>query len=159
VTVPVTVKIRKGWDDTHVNAVEMAVLAAEKGAAAVMVHGRTREQFYGGKADWQIIRQVAEAIDIPVIGSGDIFCASRCPGYAAGNRLCRCYGGPGCPGQSLDIFRHFCSPAGGRTPGPAAAAGKNANGPAAHGLVGGAKRGKSGHPGNAQACFLVYARG
>jgi tRNA-dihydrouridine synthase B len=73
VAVPVTVKIRKGWDDARVNAVEMAVLAAEKGAAAVMVHGRTREQFYGGKADWQIIREVVQAIDIPVIGSGDIF--------------------------------------------------------------------------------------
>lgn len=73
VSVPVTVKIRKGWDDTQINAVEMAVLAAENGAAAVTIHGRTREQFYGGKADWQIIRQVTKAIVIPVIGSGDIF--------------------------------------------------------------------------------------
>ena len=73
VAVPVTVKIRKGWDGNKINAVEMAVQAAEKGAAAVTVHGRTREQLYGGKADWQIIRQVVRAIDIPVIGSGDVF--------------------------------------------------------------------------------------
>lgn len=72
VPVPVTVKIRKGWDDTSINAVEFAKMAEAAGAAAITIHGRTRQQMYTGAADWEIIARVKQAVTVPVIGNGDL---------------------------------------------------------------------------------------
>ena len=77
-TVPVTVKIRKGWDDDSANAVEIAKIAESCGAAAVTVHGRTKKQMYSGFADWDIIARVKQAVSIPVIGNGDVDSVEKC---------------------------------------------------------------------------------
>lgn len=103
VSVPVTVKFRAGWDSEHINAEEIAVLAEKAGVAAVAVHGRTREQFYNGRADWQVIARVKAAVKIPVIGNGDILTV------ADGQRMLAetgCDGlmlGRGADGQSLAV--------------------------------------------------------
>ncbi len=76
--IPVTVKIRKGWDDGSINAVEIAKIAEECGASAVAVHGRTKAQMYSGNADWDIIAAVKQAVKIPVIGNGDVDTAEKC---------------------------------------------------------------------------------
>ncbi len=93
---PITVKIRAGWNQSQLNAVEIAQISEEKGAAAIAVHGRTREQFYSGDVDYKIIRKVKKAVDIPVIGNGDIidiasakkmFEYTKCDGIMVGRGL------------------------------------------------------------------------
>ena len=113
---PVTVKIRKGFDDSCINAVEIARIAEACGVAAIAVHGRTREQYYSGKADWDIIRQVKEAVSVPVIGNGDLTCAADvvkmeketgCDGFMIGRGA---QGNPWIFRQLLEYFKTGTEP-------------------------------------------------
>lgn len=115
--IPVTVKIRAGWNAELINAVEIARIAEENGAAAVTVHGRTKEQLYSGKADWDIIRAVKQYVSIPVIGSGDVASVEDCVRmyeYTGCDLVMigrGSYGRPWLFGQILDYFE-------GKTPRP-----------------------------------------
>ena len=112
---PVSVKIRKGFDEEHINAVEMAHIAEESGAAMIAVHGRTREQYYSGEADWDVIAAVKDAVSIPVIGNGDLRSAqdvarmyerTHCDGYMIGRGA---QGNPWIFSQILTYFNTGCT--------------------------------------------------
>ena len=141
---PVTVKIRKGFDESHVNAVEIAKIAEASGAAAVAVHGRTREQYYSGKADWDIIRQVKEAVKIPVIGNGDVTSAE------SADAIMRETG--------MDFPSDPALDGDGRTRGEADPGRSKADDLKACSAAGAGKRCLHGHAGNAQARSMVYHR-
>ena len=108
--IPVTVKIRTGWDSISINAVEIAEIAEQNGAAAITVHGRTKEQLYSGKADWDIIKAVKQSVSIPVIGNGDVCSVEDCVRmyeYTDCDLVMigrGCYGKPWLFGQIRDFF-------------------------------------------------------
>lgn len=101
---PVTVKIRKGFDDEHVNAVEIAKIIEEAEASAVAVHGRTREQYYSGKADWEIIRQVKEAVTSRSSATGDVTSGEQAEAMRKADRMRRHYDRPRGRGESVDLL-------------------------------------------------------
>lgn len=153
---PVTVKIRKGFDDDHVNAVEIAKIAEACGVAAVAVHGRTRAQYYSGQADWDIIAQVKDAVKIPVIGNGDVDSPEKAKAILEQTRLRWCHDRPGGRGQSLDF------PGGGvvsgkrHDPGKTHEPGEAGADPAPCGITVGIQGRVHRCPGDAQAPVLVY---
>lgn len=153
---PVTVKIRKGFDDDHVNAVEIAKIAEACGVAAVAVHGRTRAQYYSGQADWDIIAQVKDAVKIPVIGNGDVDSPEKakaileqtgCDGVMIGRAA---EGNPWIfrGGSVVSCERH--------DPGKTHEPGEAGNDPAPCGIAAGIQGRIHRCPGDAQAPVLVY---
>lgn len=106
---PVTVKFRKGWDNANVNALQFALMAQSEGADAVTVHGRTREEFYSGRADWKIIKQVKNSLSIPVIGNGDIVDRESCLEKMEESGVDAVMVGRGAQGNPF-LFREILSP-------------------------------------------------
>ena len=179
---PVTVKIRKGFDDDHVNAVEIAKIAEACGVAAVAVHGRTRAQYYSGQADWDIIAQVKDAVKIPVIGNGDVDSPEKakaileqtgCDGVMIGRaayhypwRMAefdnRFYGDDSPARTPADVGKSLDFPGGGilsgkrHDPGKTHEPGEAGNDPAPCGIAAGIQGRIHRCPGDAQAPVLVY---
>ena len=153
---PVTVKIRKGFTASEVNAVEIARIAEASGAAAVAVHGRTREQYYTGTADWDIIRQVKEAVSIPVIGNGDVDSAGKAKQLLDETGCDGVMVGRGARGNPVDIPGDP-GLSGNRRAAAASIEGRSPRyDAAAHTYGNRVQRGIYRYPGNAQTHFLVH---
>ena len=153
---PVTVKIRKGFDDDHVNAVEIAKIAEACGVAAVAVHGRTRAQYYSGQADWDIIAQVKDAVKIPVIGNRGCGQSGKSKSHSGTDRLRWCHDRPGGRGQSLDFPGGSVVSCERHDPGKTHEPGEAGNDPAPCGIAAGIQGRIHRCPGDAQAPVLVY---
>ncbi len=156
---PVTVKMRTGWDEDHIYAVENAKALERAGGQAVSLHGRTRQQMYTGKADWDIIRQVKEAVQDPRDRQRGHQDASGCETDAGHHRLRRGDDRSCGPGQSLDAVPDDPLPVHRRTTSRTDTAGKSGDRPLAHGPADHPPRGRSRRPGDAKACFLVPVGG